>query len=961
MIKKNNRLKLYEIVALIIITFILLVSCAKSETDFDFSILTDEEINAIADAKNSDLLIGVYTGDDESEFIINNIMTEFELTYQSSYYDNFSVLLNDVTNGNVDFVVGITQTDQRSLILDYSAPVSPEDIYIYSYHYDIITNLENKVIAIQNGTIYIDLVSEYFPQAQIITYDTTEEGFDLLANDLADGLISMNIIYEEAIRRGLNSYELNSLISVKPVSIVSKKGLNSELISAMSKYVIHSNFRNELIEYKEARMLAITQDVIAQLVDEYFLPTDRRLEIKFENNPPHVIFGKNDDLTGVFPEIADDICNILGFECEVMNSQSETWGQMYSDLIEGQIDVLSPVTKTPEREETLIFSSAIYRNKYSMVKRENYETSYTLIHQLVFEKIGLVTDDVKAIYIEELFPYKEFKYYNSNQEMIEGLSNQEVDYIMLNNQTYYDYVYTNNNFELVIDDKLSPVFEYEICFAFPNNDRGEHLSHLFNVAINLVDVNKIVDNYSYDSSFLDYADRIYKSNILLASVFTALLISLLGILYLNINNSRKRYNMSTHDYMTGLLNRRGFIIELDKWGSSKSIVVIYLDLDNFKHYNDLKGHQTGDKILIELANKLKLLENTDTIVSRFGGDEYIIGYHTDNIESVKILTEKIQAIFDQDISLELFKCYLTASVGVSIYPQDGENIKEVIEKAEIAMQKAKDSYSNKIIHYNNDLKNTIQKTSEIVEQIKQCIANDDFEMVYQPQVSLKNEQIVAVEALLRMKGSNMSPGIFVPIAEKNGLMNQIGRIVIKLVVEQMSDWKKSGYELLPVSINLSPTQLHDTSIVKYIEETLKTNEIPVELIIIEITEDVFIDKEGLVINTLKELKKLGISTAIDDFGSGNAGVNYLTNFEVDFVKIDKSVADKYLNIENLEIYKTIENLCKTLNFSVVAEGIETLEQITYLKKLNISFVQGFYYYKPMSAKKIEAKLCKKIV
>ena len=175
----------------------------------------------------------------------------------------------------------------------------------------------------------------------------------------------------------------------------------------------------------------------------------------------------------------------------------------------------------------------------------------------------------------------------------------------------------------------------------------------------------------------------------------------------------------------------------------------------------------------------------------------------------------------------------------------------------------------------------------------------------------------------------------------------------------MSLWNDSGYLLLPVHINLSPTQLHDTTIVNLIDETLKAYHIPPSLFGVEITEDVFLDKEGLVLQALKELSKIGVHTAIDDFGSGNAGVNYLTNFEVDSVKIDKSVADKYLNNEKLEIYRTIANLCKAFKFDVIAEGIETVEQITFLEELNISIVQGYYFFKPMRAEDIQSLLIKK--
>lgn len=447
--------------------------------------------------------------------------------------------------------------------------------------------------------------------------------------------------------------------------------------------------------------------------------------------------------------------------------------------------------------------------------------------------------------------------------------------------------------------------------------------------------------YGLYNTIYQYIDTIDKNNEIILS---------------NLNQTRY---ISNHDYLTDLFNRRGFLNEMDKWmKKSFPFLILFLDLNMFKYYNDLKGHAFGDELLISLSNNLKNVEFNDFIVARYGGDEFLIAFRIIVPEDVTQCINLITDLFNKDIVIDLFKCQLSVSIGVSIFPEDGEDVETIIDNAEKAMQIAKKLKTNKVVYYTQSIKQDILVSSQIVETLRECIENDGFEMVYQPIYNIETESIVSLEALLRIKNQKLSPGIFIPIAEKNGLMNKIGRIVIKKVIEQAAIWKEENYKPLMVYINFSETQLYDQTIIEFIETQLNQHKVEPNLIGIEITEDVFIDREDRVINSLKNLRKLGIHTAIDDFGSGHAGVNYLTKFEVEYVKIDKLIADKYLNEDNKIIYQTIFNLCESLGFELIAEGIETAEQIALLKELGITYVQGYYFSKPLSVDKIQDKLKK---
>lgn len=419
----------------------------------------------------------------------------------------------------------------------------------------------------------------------------------------------------------------------------------------------------------------------------------------------------------------------------------------------------------------------------------------------------------------------------------------------------------------------------------------------------------------------------------------------------------KSQYISNHDYLTGLYNRRGFFAEIENWEEqSLKFVILFLDLDKFKYYNDLKGHAFGDRLLIEFTKHLKQIHHDKFIVGRYGGDEFLVAFRIASNKDVTKCIQLMKNAFDKYIVIDEFKCQLSASIGASVFPHDGDNIETIIDNAEMAMQIAKKSITKKAVLYTKNIKQEKLYSSEIVESLKNCIENDEFEILYQPQYNINTNTIISLEALLRIKNRKLSPSVFIPIAEKNGLMEKIGKIVIEKVINQVSLWKKKKYKVVPVYINFSETQLYDKGISKYIEVLLNKYSVEPNLIGVEVTEEVFIDRENLVIDSLKELKKVGVNTAIDDFGEGNAGINYLTKFEVDFVKIDKSIADKYLNEEKIIIFDTILKLCDTLGFKVIAEGIETRKQIDLLKNLNVTYVQGFYYSKPLSVQKIEMKL-----
>lgn len=948
-----------KILAALTIVFLvfILTSCSNNIENTDEIELTPNEVAAIALAKETQLKVGIENGDLISSYVFNQIELFYEIEFEYIYYDSFSLLLNDVMQGNIDFVSNITYTLTRAESLDYSVPLSYEEIYLYSRELFTSIDMKDKVIGVQESSVYVSLIEEYLPEVTVVLFDDTKGILDMLENGTIDGIISNDIFLEEALISQYNIRIINDLIPADTVAIVSQLNKNTMLLSAISKYIESQDFRLAYQDYLSSKNNAIIQNYVKVLVNDLFLPTERSLDIKLENISPYTYYSKNGSVTGIMPDLLKQICEITEFDCQIVSQENETWDSMFTDLKEDRIDVLGPVAKSAEREEYLYFSDPIILSEYHIVKRSDYSTNYSALHQLAFEKIGLIENDFTSEIIENQFPNKSFTYYQSNSDLIAGLVQGEVDYIMLNDNVYYNYVIENNEFSIIIDSSID-AFSAEIAFAFPKTEEGSQLAYIFSLTLFTMDTSKIVNDNLVRLNLIEFYQDYRTSWTVAMIASTAVIIVLIGIQVIFIRYQRKIKFNANHDFLTGILNKRGFVDKLTRNSDKKPYAILYIDLDNFKHYNDLDGHKTGDLILVELANRFKKLENNQMIVSRFGGDEFVIWYQYKNIEDVEDISKRIFECISRDIEINFFKCYLSASIGISVFPKDGNDVKQIIENAELAMRVSKESKSEHIVKFDLALLEKSIFEFQIVDLLQTSILNKSFEMVYQPQISIVSNQFTGIEALLRIKNNGTSPEIFVPIAEKSGLMNKIGRIVIELTVEQVSLWKQKGLLSFPVYINFSSTQLHDKSIIEYLLNILKKYDVNPNDMGIELTEDIFLGKKDMVVTILKELKSHGFKTAIDDFGSGLAGINYLTNFEVDLVKIGKEVADKFLTKDNINVYATIVNLCQTMGFKVLAEGIETDSQISLLKNIKVDNVQGYFYYKPLKPYDIELLLDK---
>lgn len=384
--------------------------------------------------------------------------------------------------------------------------------------------------------------------------------------------------------------------------------------------------------------------------------------------------------------------------------------------------------------------------------------------------------------------------------------------------------------------------------------------------------------------------------------------------------------------------------------NNEKFALIFIDIDNFKTFNDSKGHVYGDKLLIEIVKRFKTYVNNNLTIGRYGGDEFILIKKYNENEEVINLINNIYEDFKMPVMVNKEISYIDLSIGVSFYPLHSNNAESLIRKADIAMYKGKKTSKNTYTIYNETINLEFGEEILIKEKIEKALVNDNFKIVLQPQVNIRTNEIVSFEALARFKNENIKPDKFIEIAEKYNLINDLGKVIINKAIYALKTLKENNIKLRTIYVNFSIDQLYDDTLITYILNKLKETNIEPKYLGIEITENVLINESKETITFFEKLKSYGFKLSIDDFGSGNASLSYLISYPLSSVKLDRSFVNKYLNKEYMQIFTTIVYLAKELNYDVLAEGVEKEEQINLLKQTRCNLVQGYYYYKPMDLK-----------
>jgi diguanylate cyclase (GGDEF)-like protein/PAS domain S-box-containing protein len=420
-------------------------------------------------------------------------------------------------------------------------------------------------------------------------------------------------------------------------------------------------------------------------------------------------------------------------------------------------------------------------------------------------------------------------------------------------------------------------------------------------------------------------------------------------------------HLAHHDQLTGLPNRLFLAAHLpgaieDARRSGNMLAVLFLDLDRFKHINDSRGHETGDKLLKAVALRIRRTTRADDIVVRMGGDEFIVVLKT--VATAQEINETASRISDAlaaPVLIDGRPLVTTASIGVSLFPRDGATMGELLRQSDTAMYQAKDRGRNNFQLFSPVMERKLKERIAVEASLRAALGARELDVHYQPIVDIASHRVVALETLLRWRHPEhgfVPPDRFVAVAEETGLIVPIGEFVLERAIQDAARWRAAGVEIVPISVNISAVQLQRSDLPATIARLTKTHGISAGMLQLELTESaVFERRESRngesTQDAIARLRELGTRIAIDDFGTGYSSLSYLKQWRVDYLKIDRSfVRDLVTDMSDLAIVEAIIAMARHLNIEVVAEGIEGWQQLEKLRQLGCSYAQGYLLARP---------------
>ncbi len=425
-------------------------------------------------------------------------------------------------------------------------------------------------------------------------------------------------------------------------------------------------------------------------------------------------------------------------------------------------------------------------------------------------------------------------------------------------------------------------------------------------------------------------------------------------------------HFANFDPLTELANRRFFherlthAIQIAKKQDGR-LAVFFIDLDNFKYVNDTLGHEAGDALLVSVSERLIAAVSDSDTLARMGGDEFVLlAEDVDSNDEIIMLAQKLNEALSNSFNIDGNRIFSSASIGISVFPTDGEDVDTLMKKADMAMYQSKDLGKGRFSFFSSELEVKLKNRLSIEDELRRAVAKDEFVLFYQPQIDSRTHSIIGVESLIRwnhpLRGV-LSPFEFLTIAEQSGLIVSIGEWVLAHALSTLRDWLDMGINPGCMAINIADKQFKEKMFVDRVKHLVGLYKIDPSLVKLELTEGIIMDEPEEAISKLHELRDFGVKISIDDFGTGYSSLSYLKRFPINQFKIDRSfIIDIAHSHQDREIVTAIIAMGQALNIETVAEGIETAEQLEFLKELGCFFIQGYFYSKPLPRAEIQHKM-----
>lgn len=842
-----------------------------------------------------------------------------------------------------------------------------------------IEDLYGKVVAIPRGYAMIGKLEKQHPEIQIKQVSDIEEAINSVITNRADAVISIapliNYYLQKhslsglrsafAIRIGINDMHMATRKDMPILRDILQKALDS----------ISDKTHSDIIE-KWAGMdsLAALHNVSLEFSaqEKAYLKSKEQIRVCIDPNwMPYegLVDGKH---TGMSADYIDYFSQKLELPFQLVPTPS--WKESLQFIQERRCDILPFVSNRPERRSYLSFTAAYVEPVLALATKEN-AWFYSSFQEIKGQRIGIVKGyspgnlirkrypDIKLIEVEDIQQGLKMVHQGKLLGLLDGLPN--LSYHI--QRHYYG--------EL----KISGKFEYNWNISLGVRSDEPLLASVFNKLISHTPASihqKISNNWiavRYEEA-VDYS-LLWK----ILAAFTLILL-LLGLRFRQMVRYRNEISfknkelaqinlqlekqteaarhMAFHDLLTGLPNRYLLLESLDHAiklarRQDSKLALLFLDLDRFKYINDSLGHHIGDELLKEVAHRVKgRLRSADTLV-RLGGDEFVI--LLESLEDTNTPAKVAQNIIDtlqEPMDVAGFHLNISASIGIAFYPDDADNIHGLIKNADNAMYQAKELGRNRFRYYTRALSEATEKRLKTESALREALQKDQFHLVFQPIINLRTMEVSHAEALIRWQHPEIgfiSPEYFIPIAEENGLIHDIGLWVVRRACQAYKGWITQGVLLKSVAINVSSVQFKKGNLTRTIQSILAEEDMDARSLEIEITERYLMDQTEHNIKHLDALKQAGHLISVDDFGVGYSSMSYMKRLPLDIIKIDRSFVRDLADDENdRQISQAIIGLSHNLGYRVVAEGVEHEAQLAFLQSSHCDFAQGYLFSKPLT-------------
>ncbi len=594
------------------------------------------------------------------------------------YYPTHAAKLAAVESGEADFTSNVIYTKERAERFIFSAPTNVEYTYFFSPQELDYKNVTR--VGVPYGTVLGDIVLQFFPEMNIVEYDSIVQAKHLIESNQVDGVVDSLFELKFMVLAGMNADLVSFKYPIKPVSLVTAKEENREILKKIEQYVYQEDIQSYITQQAEAHQFEIKRQALRKRVLLSDVDVNQPLKVKIESFNEFGSDWVNGNLQNIAADVVFESCRLMRVECELVGDESESWASMLNSLLNEEIDILAPFALTKERYKLAHISKKFFQPEVIVIKRKGYkENVYRSISELVAERVGVVEGRVYENVVRRRLPHKPLVVFEHAQEQLNALLNNEVDYIVMTRTTYHQLLRdTRTILPIVEDDMIGAFYSYNAGIGFQRNSQGQTLSRLFSEAIDLLDLDTIINKYDYapdwQTTLIKQTVFTEKSQQLLITIVIALMIT-----------SYLWHKQSVTDSLTKLKNRLA-LYKNHKHGLYKGQMLIYFDINKFKSINDTYGHLTGDRVLQTIAKNINSFWKYQSY--RIGGDEFVlIGYPPEG-EVSKCLAKIGFFEFDNGESKPF-----EVKISYGSYLSNGENLSldDCLHLADTEMYKHKDS------------------------------------------------------------------------------------------------------------------------------------------------------------------------------------------------------------------------------------------------------------------------------